>query len=136
MRHISAQTRSRVLRAAACTLLLSPFLGAAACGGGSSDNPTPATTVTETESAPAEDTGTSSEEGDLPDMTGKILQDAQDEAQANGFYSLDSTDATGAGRYQVLDRNWVVCSQSPEPGQQSTDVTVTFNTVKSGEDCP
>lgn len=71
----------------------------------------------------------------LPDMTGKVLQTAQDEAQAAGFYGLTSSDATGAGRFQALDRNWKVCSQTPKPGEHPTDTTVDFATVKLDEAC-
>lgn len=71
----------------------------------------------------------------LPDFTGQQLQAAQEGAQAAGFYILTSSDATGAGRMQVFDRNWTVCSQTPEPGEHSTDTTVNFDTVKTGESC-
>ncbi|MEU1863724.1 hypothetical protein ABZ535_15750 [Streptomyces gardneri] len=63
------------------------------------------------------------------------LQLAQDTAQAAGFYALASSDATGQGRMQVLDRNWVVCSQTPASGQQPTDITVTLLVVKDNETC-
>lgn len=82
------------------------------------------------------ETQTTAEQGVLPDLTGKDLQTAQDAAQARGFYDLASSDATGEGRYQVLDRNWMVCSQTPGPGQHPTDTTVTFSVVKIGESCP
>ncbi|MGV9991908.1 hypothetical protein [Streptomyces sp. NPDC003374] len=72
----------------------------------------------------------------LPDMTGKGLQSAQDQAQAAGFYALSSHDASGRGRMQVFDRNWKVCSQSPKAGEHSTDTTVDFATVKLEETCP
>lgn len=71
----------------------------------------------------------------LPDMTGKVLQTAQDEAQALGFYSLTSSDATGADRFQAFDRNWKVCSQTPGPGEHPTDTTIDFATVKLSESC-
>ncbi|MCX4908480.1 PASTA domain-containing protein [Streptomyces sp. NBC_00878] len=71
----------------------------------------------------------------LPDMTGKVLQAAQDEAQALGFYSLTSSDATGQGRFQAFDRNWKVCSQTPEPGEHPVDTTIDFATVKLSESC-
>ncbi|GGT44673.1 hypothetical protein GCM10010271_55920 [Streptomyces kurssanovii] len=72
----------------------------------------------------------------LPDMVGKGLQSAQDEAQAAGFYALTSHDALGRGRNQVLDRGWKVCGQTPAPGQHPTDTKVDFGTVKLEEDCP
>ncbi|MGW2208264.1 hypothetical protein [Streptomyces sp. NPDC001781] len=72
----------------------------------------------------------------LPDMTGKGLQSAQDQAQAAGFYALSSHDASGRGRMQVFDRNWKVCSQAPMAGERSTDTTIDFATVKLEETCP
>lgn len=76
------------------------------------------------------------ESASLPDMTGKGLQSAQDQAQEAGFYSLTSHDALGRGRMQAFDRNWKVCSQTPEAGEHSTDTKVDFATVKLEEDCP
>ncbi|MCJ1678384.1 PASTA domain-containing protein [Streptomyces sp. APSN-46.1] len=73
----------------------------------------------------------------VPNMVGKILQTAQDEAQAAGFYLLGSTDATGQSRMQVLDRNWKVCSQTPAAGTKADPSSkLVFNTVKVGETCP
>ncbi|MBT2448782.1 hypothetical protein J7F03_17125 [Streptomyces sp. ISL-43] len=73
----------------------------------------------------------------VPNAIGHVLQTAQDNAQAAGFYYLGSTDALGQSRMQVLDRNWTVCSQTPAAGTQaSTDTKIVFNTVKLGETCP
>lgn len=72
----------------------------------------------------------------LPDMTGKGLQSAQDQAQAAGFYGLTSHDALGRDRMQAFDRNWKVCSQTPKAGNHSTDTNVDFATVKLEETCP
>jgi hypothetical protein len=88
------------------------------------------TSDSDTEAAPAD-----AETATLPDFTGQGLQEAQDGAQAAGFYVLTSSDATGAGRMQVFDRNWTVCSQTPAPGEHSTSTTVNFDTVKVGESC-
>ncbi|MEV2216439.1 hypothetical protein AB0H86_34315 [Streptomyces sp. NPDC050997] len=73
---------------------------------------------------------------DLPDMTGKGLQSAQDQAQEAGFYSLTSHDALGRDRMQAFDRNWKVCSQTPKAGEHPTDTKVDFATVKLDETCP
>ncbi|MEV6176933.1 PASTA domain-containing protein [Streptomyces sp. NPDC052015] len=101
-----------------------------------------------TSSAPAAaqetdtDTGTDTAKKDdaetatLPDMKGKGLQSAQDQAQAAGFFYLTSHDALGRGRMQVLDRNWKVCSQTPAAGAHPTDTKVDFGTVKLEEECP
>lgn len=83
----------------------------------------------------AEDAGTA-ETAQLPDLTGETLQAAQDAAQAAGFYGLTSSDATGASRMQLLDRNWQVCSQTPPAGSHPTDTIVDFSTVKTEETCP
>ncbi|MFE1321041.1 hypothetical protein [Kitasatospora phosalacinea] len=72
----------------------------------------------------------------LPDFTGMGLQAAQDEAQAAGFYRLQSHDALGRSRSQLSDRNWKVCSQAPAAGQQPTDTTVDMAAVKLDEQCP
>lgn len=83
----------------------------------------------------AEDAAAQPETATLPDMTGKGLQAAQDEAQAAGFFSLTSSDATGADRMQMFDRSWKVCSQTPQPGEHPTDTTIDFSTVKLSEEC-
>ncbi|MFF4827481.1 hypothetical protein ACWDAO_02180 [Streptomyces sp. NPDC001212] len=72
----------------------------------------------------------------LPDMIGKGLQSAQDQAQAAGFYSLTSHDALGRGGMQAFDRNWKVCSQTSMQGEHPTDTKVDFATVKLEETCP
>ncbi|EFL20912.1 conserved hypothetical protein [Streptomyces himastatinicus ATCC 53653] len=71
----------------------------------------------------------------LPDFTGQGLQEAQDAAQALGLYRLKSHDLSGLDRFQVWDRNWQVCSQSPVPGRVSESRTITFNVVKNEESC-
>lgn len=52
----------------------------------------------------------------MPDVVGMNLQAAQDHIQTLGVFFSRSEDATGAGRAQVLDSNWVVVAQTPEPG--------------------
>ncbi|MEV7342225.1 PASTA domain-containing protein [Streptomyces sp. NPDC093544] len=80
--------------------------------------------------------GGDAETAQLPDMAGKGLQSAQDQAQAAGFYGLTSHDALGRERMQAFDRNWKVCSQSPKAGKHPTDTKVDFAAVKLEEDCP
>ncbi|MCJ0873818.1 hypothetical protein [Streptomyces sp. AP-93] len=73
----------------------------------------------------------------VPNGVGQVLQTAQDNAQAAGFFLLGSTDALGQSRMQVLDRNWKVCSQAPAAGTQTAIGTkIVFNTVKLEETCP
>ncbi|MFE4635634.1 hypothetical protein ACFRJ1_19975 [Streptomyces sp. NPDC056773] len=73
----------------------------------------------------------------VPNGVGQVLQAAQDNAQAAGFFLLGSTDALGQSRMQVLDRNWKVCSQAPAAGTRAaTSTKIVFNTVKLEETCP
>lgn len=52
----------------------------------------------------------------MPDLYCWNLQDAQDEIQRGGVFFSESQDASGQGRSQVLDSNWVVVDQTPAPG--------------------
>ncbi|MFF5972298.1 PASTA domain-containing protein [Streptomyces sp. NPDC012769] len=111
-------------------------LTATACEDGdrtSGDKPRATRTAEAPTDAPTDADGKSAT---LPDMTGKGLQSAQDQAQAAGFYRLSSHDALGRGRLQALDRNWKVCGQTPAAGRHPTDTKVDFATVKLEEDCP
>ncbi|MFF4580117.1 PASTA domain-containing protein [Streptomyces sp. NPDC001373] len=75
--------------------------------------------------------------GTLPNLVGKGLQSAQDEAQAAGFHALKSHDALGRDRLQALDRNWKVCSQTPAGGGTvDTGTTIDLGAVKLEETCP
>ncbi|MFR9795103.1 PASTA domain-containing protein [Streptomyces sp. MS06] len=87
-------------------------------------------------SASATDSVKNGDTATLPDLTGKGLQSAQDQAQAAGFHHLRSHDALGRSRNQILDRNWKVCSQTPKPGRQPTDTKVDLAAVKLDETCP
>ncbi|MGW0775676.1 hypothetical protein ACWD01_18965 [Streptomyces sp. NPDC002835] len=122
--------------ATAAALLLAALT---ACGP-TADTGADAKPTAPTSEAPASGADTATPEpatsATLPDMVGKGLQSAQDEAQAAGFYLLTSHDALGRGRNQILDRGWKVCSQKPAPGTQATDVKVDFGTVKLEEECP
>lgn len=126
----------RIVRSVTATSLLLAAL--AACGpadDGQADGKRTATPAERTVDATPE-TSAAPVKAELPDMVGKGLQSAQDEAQALGFYFLTSHDSLGRGRLQALDRNWKVCSQTPKPGTHTTDVKVDFGTVKLEEQCP
>jgi beta-lactam-binding protein with PASTA domain len=122
-------------RTTAAALIAAALLTLTACEGtdtssGSNSKPSKA-------SNDKADTGTAkAETASLPDMAGKGLQSAQDQAQEAGFYSLTSHDALGRSRMQAFDRNWKVCSQTPKVGEHPTDTKVDFATVKLEEDCP
>jgi PASTA domain len=101
----------------------------AGCTSGSAATPPP-TTVTVTVPAPqptsqavAAESPTAASpattQWEMPDVVGMNLQAAQDHLQSVTDYGVPlstSTDATGQGRPQLMDRNWVVCSQSPAAG--------------------
>lgn len=76
----------------------------------------------------------------LPNETGKTLQAAQDDIQTvsgNPLFFTTSSDASGADRMQLWDRDWQVCSQTPAAGTRFTeDTDIDFSVVKLGEACP
>lgn len=70
----------------------------------------------------------------LPNVVGMKLQAGQDKLQASGFYALNDKDATGRGRFQVFDRNWVVTRMTPAAGSKvSADTLITLYAKKYGE---
>ncbi|MBW5482645.1 PASTA domain-containing protein [Streptomyces bambusae] len=106
-------------------------------------DPAPGTSGTDTKPASTTPSGptsapkTAAKTATLPDLVGKGLQVAQDEAQAAGFYSLTSHDSLGRGRAQVLDRGWKVCTQTPAPGGAvDTATKIDLGAVKVEESCP
>lgn len=75
----------------------------------------------------------------MPNLVGHNLQDAQDAIQAltsDAIFVTKSHDVTGAGRHQILDRDWTVCSQNVKPGAKITAGTaIDFGAAKIGEHC-
>lgn len=72
--------------------------------------------------------------GTVPNVVGKNHQIAQDTMQAAGFYNLSEEDATGQGRMLIMDRNWVVVSQSPSGGTKAAeDTKIVLRSKKIGE---
>jgi hypothetical protein len=117
----------------------------AGCGGAGG----PAATVTVHDTAQSSSRATASAAAPpagaqswvMPDLRGQTLQAAQDAIQAltgNPAFFSSSTDLTGQGRMQVMDRNWQVCSSTPAPGENFTSTsTVDFGVVKlDSESCP
>jgi len=96
----------------------------------------PGTAVTLKVAKPTDGTGpTSTVDGVVPDVVCADLQSAQDMLQAAGFFNLWSEDATGQGRQQLIDRNWIVIRQSTAPGESPPDrlARITLSAVKFGE---
>lgn len=75
----------------------------------------------------------------MPDLVGANLQDAQNAIQELTDYEIPITtshDATGAGREQLLDRNWKVCSQNVPAGTPiGQETRIDFGTVRTEERC-
>lgn len=72
----------------------------------------------------------------MPNVVCMSLQVAQDTIQAAGVYFSRSEDATGAARFQVLDSNWIVVGQTPEPGTLIEETEAVLSAVKVGEPSP
>lgn len=70
----------------------------------------------------------------MPDVVCMGLQDAQDEIQDRGVFFSKSEDATGDGRRQLWDRNWIVVAQEPEPGVSIGENEAVLYVVKTDED--
>jgi len=79
--------------------------------------PTAAPIIT---AAPAQATQPTTNDLTMPDLRCSDLQDAQDLMQelTGQFFAVDSYDASGAGRAQLIDSNWTVVEQSPAPGER------------------
>lgn len=75
----------------------------------------------------------------MPDLVGRDLQSAQDTVQQMTDFAITATtshDATGAGRPQVVDQDWRVCTQSiPAGAAIDADTMIDFGVVLRGESC-
>ena len=97
---------------------------------------TTATTADTTAPEPPAATTTIAEPALMPDVVCMNLQAAQDRIQSAGVFFSRSEDATGEGRSQVLDRNWIVVAQTPAPGAPFTEGEAVLSVVKIGEQSP
>lgn len=72
--------------------------------------------------------------GVVPQVVCLDLQKAQGALRAVGFFYVTSSDATGQGRQQLVDRNWVVVAQSVPPDSSPGSAThIDLSVVKFGE---
>jgi hypothetical protein len=74
----------------------------------------------------------------MPSVVGLDLQSAQNLIQTNGVFFSTSHDLRG-NRQQVLDSNWIVCTQNIPAGQQVTgdaEGAIDLGVVKREESCP
>lgn len=98
---------------------------------------TAAPTTTSTTEAPPERNllgGDDPEDRIMPDLVCFDLQAAQDEIQDRGVFFSRSEDASGDGRRQLWDRNWVVVDQDPAPGTPIGERDAIFYVLKDDED--
>ena len=72
----------------------------------------------------------------MPNVVCRNLQEAQDTIQRAGVFLSRSQDATGQGRHQILDKDWLVVQQSPSPGTPITENQPLLSVVKYGESNP
>ncbi|MFD5623458.1 hypothetical protein [Streptomyces yangpuensis] len=130
----------RTLRTVALAVTAAALFALTACDPQASDTGKPAAPdapATGPAPASASSAPAATKTATLPNMVGKGLQTAQDEAQAAGFALLTSHDALGRDRLQALDRNWKVCSQTPAAGANvDTGANIDFGAVKLEETCP
>jgi hypothetical protein len=141
---MSARTAVTALVVSGAALLLAACGSAATPGRvttgapGSAASSSPPTSTTR---PLATDTGSAEDHSFvMPNEVGKILQAAQDDIQrvsGNPIFFTSSTDATGAGRHQILDRDWQVCTQSVPAGTKvGSDARIDFGVVRTSETCP
>lgn len=69
----------------------------------------------------------------MPEVVCMNLQAAQDYIQTFGVFYSRSKDATGQGRMQIIDSNWQVVAQSPDPGTPFGEGDAVLYVVKAGE---
>lgn len=151
----SPNTGAWIILGAAVILLV--IVIAVVVGTGGSDDPVaappvtvtvaPSTTVSTPSSTPSSaspasttdaprSTTAASGEGIMPQVVCMNLQAAQDLIQRTGVFYSRSRDATGAGRAQIFDRNWIVVAQSPAAGARIGEGDAVLSVVKTDEPNP
>ncbi|MFD4877032.1 hypothetical protein ACFWOB_27240 [Streptomyces sp. NPDC058420] len=87
------------------------------------------------ETCPAKDQSAPTAAGKtMPDFKGKAVNTARHALPSST--SITVKDASGKGRYVLLESNWQVCSQKPPAGTRLSGQPVQFSAVKFGESCP
>ena len=132
--------------------MLAVLATATGCGGSDAPDDAPVRTVVVTVTVqappvaptgpavdPAPPAAASVSSWTMPDLVGANLQDAQNAIQSLTDFEIAVTtshDESGAGRQQVVDRNWKVCSQNVAPGEKITKSSrIDFGAVKLEESC-
>ncbi|MFJ8995590.1 PASTA domain-containing protein [Streptomyces sp. NPDC102279] len=92
-------------------------------------------TVKLAETCPATDQAALAAAGKtMPNFAGKAVKVAR--GALDSGMSITVNDATGEGRYILMESNWKVCSQKPAAGAALNGQPVTFGAVKFEESCP
>lgn len=146
--------RQGIAAVVGCTVVM---VVSAGCGGGSdtATTTTTASTITQTAEAPAPaetpaattnattEMPTTTEAPTaatktvlMPNVVCMNLQAAQNKIQDAGVFFSRSVDASGQGRSQILDRNWIVVAQTPDPGTLIGEGDAVLSAVKIGEPNP
>jgi hypothetical protein len=128
-------------------IFLAGVIGASAAlvvaGCSTTPQPTPTVTVTVTATEEAQLQGVVdllnkfTDPLEMPDVVGLPLDEARQELRDAGAVLIDRQDATGQGRTVLLGKNWTVCEQTPEAGEETSKVgSVVLFVVKTNETCP
>jgi PASTA domain len=80
--------------------------------------------------------GDDPEDRRMPDVVCMDLQEAQNEIQDHGVFLSGSTDASGEGRRQIIDANWIVVEQKPAAGSPIGEADAELFVVKDDEPNP
>ena len=74
---------------------------------------------------------------EMPDVVGMQLDEARNLLREEGAVLIDRQDATGQERTVLLGKNWTVCEQTPEAGEETSKIgSVVLFAVKTNETCP
>ena len=87
----------------------------------------------EAPSSPVTELSTSVPRPVMPDVVCMDLQSAQNLIQDQGVFFSRSEDATGEGRSQIVDANWIVIEQSVMPGERFDEGDVVLKVLKEDE---
>lgn len=87
------------------------------------------------ETCPAKDqTAPTAAGATMPDFRGKAVKVAR--GALDSGTSITVTDASGDGRFILVESNWKVCTQKPKPGAKLNGQPVQITAVKFDESCP
>src|SRR6187402_2391304 len=130
--------RSYVAASLAASAVLISLAG---CTGAPAPTPTATVTVRVTEEAQLQGVvdllNKFTDPFEMPDVVGMQLDEARELLREEGAVLIDRQDATGQERTVLLGKNWTVCEQSPEAGEEASKIgSVVLFAVKNNETCP